>query len=103
MKVKRNILEDIGRSSHDDKRVFSSFKSKVVFRKRNKKLGLTEKYGDDYKLIEDEPIKFIKKRVKKNKFFGVVRPDDWRFEVAGMCPDRFVNAWLKTQYLPTKW
>ena len=93
--MKRTILEDIGRNTHEDKRLFSSFKSKVVYRKKNTKLGLTEKYGDDFKMIEDEPIKFIKRRVKRNKFLGAPRADDWRFEDAGMCPDRFVNAWMR--------
>ena len=96
VKVKRTILEDIGRNSHEDKRLFSSFKSKVVYRKKNTKLGLTEKYGEDYKMIEDDPIKLIKKRVRRNKYLGLPRPDDWRFDDAGLCPDRFVNAWLGT-------
>ena len=61
-KVKKVILVDIGRTSRDDKKFFNGFKSKTVYRKRGTKLGVTEKYGTEEKMIEDEVIEYIKKR-----------------------------------------
>ena len=64
-KVKKVILADIGRTSREDKRAFNGFKSKTVYRKRGAKLGVTEKYGAEDKMIEDETINFIKKRSRR--------------------------------------
>ena len=64
-KVKKVILASIGKTSREDKRLFSGFKSKTVYRKRGTKLGVTEKYGAEEKLIDDEIIKFMKKRNKR--------------------------------------
>ena len=64
-KVKKGILADIGRTSREDKRALNGFKSKTVYRKRGAKLGVTEKYGADDKMIEDDPIHQITRRSRR--------------------------------------
>ena len=64
-KVKKEIMPAIGRTSREDKRMFNGFKSKTVYRKRGGKLGMTEKYGAEDKMIEDETIRLIKKRSRR--------------------------------------
>ena len=61
-KVKRNILPAIGKSTREDKKAFNGFKDKVVYRKRGAKLGVTEKYGSDDRMIADETLTYIRKR-----------------------------------------
>ena len=102
-KVKKIILPSIGRTSREDKKVFNGFKSKLVYRKRGTKLGMTEKYGSEDKMIEDETITFIKQRRsrrQKRLINGQPRADDWRYEDALMCPDRFYQARTKEQFTP---
>ena len=89
-------MVDIDRVSREDKKVFNAFKSKTVYRKRGTKLGMTEKYGTEDRMIEDETIEYIKKRESRKKkqkpVNGVGRVDDWRYEDALMCPDRFYQV-----------
>ena len=99
-KVKKVILPDIGRTSKEDKKAFNGYKSKTVYRKRGAKLGVTEKYGADDKMSEDETLTYIKKRPsrrqrQKKAVNGAERADDWRYEDALICPDRFYQAMVK--------
>ena len=66
-KVKKVILPGIGRTSKEDKKAFSGYKNKTVYRKRGAKLGVTEKYGADDKMIEDETLTYIKKRPSRKQ------------------------------------
>ena len=97
--VRKGILTSLGRTSRDDKNIFSGFKNSTVYRKRGARLGVTEKYGTDEKMIEDETLRYIKKRSsRRNKVSevnGAAQADDWRYEDALICPDRFYQAWVQ--------
>ena len=94
-KVKKVILPAIGKTTREDKKAFNGFKDKVVYKRRGAKLGVTEKYGSDDKMIEDETLTYIKKRANRRQKPGVNgkdRADDWRYNDAKICPDRFYQA-----------
>ena len=94
-KVKKVILPAIGKATREDKKVFNGFKDKIVYRKRGAKLGVTEKYSTDDKMIGDETLTYIRKRPTRRQRPGVngrAREDDWRYEAAEICPDRFYQA-----------